>query len=240
MSEEWLSRTELLLGPRRLEKLRKAHVLIVGLGGVGAPLAEHLCRAGIGKLSLVDGDRVHTTNRNRQLLALSSTEGELKTEVLARRFRQINPDVELELVPSFLRDQHMIDVLAQHPYDYVADAIDTLSPKIFLIVHSLHKNLPLVSSMGSGGKLNPAKVMIGDIADTIGCPMARALRKKLHRHGIRQGFKAVYSPEEVPPEAIVPVYGEQNKKSNVGTISYMPPIFGAFMASVIVRDIISS
>lgn len=238
MEENWCSRTELLLGREGLNKLRRAHVLVVGLGGVGAPLAEHLCRSGIGEMTIVDGDKIHESNRNRQLLALTSTNDHYKTEVLAGRFREINPEIRLHICTEFLRDQPMIDLLKKCHYDYVADAIDTLSPKVFLIYHSLKNNIPLVSSMGSGGKMDPLQIRSGDISDTVGCPMARAIRKRLHKLDIHSGFKAVYSPEAVPEHAVVPIFGEQNKKSNVGTISYMPALFGGFMASVIIRDIL--
>ncbi len=238
MEEHWLSRTELLIGKEGVIRLSCAHILVVGLGGVGAYAAEQLVRAGVGTLTLVDGDYVHQTNRNRQLPALLSTEGRLKTEVLAERFREINPKIQLNLISEFVRDERIQEVLEQSDYDYIVDAIDTLSPKVFLIYRSIGRRLKLVSSMGSGGKTDPTQVRIDDISKTINCPMARALRKRLNRLGIRNGFKAVFSPEAVPREAVIQVESEQNKKSNVGTISYMPPLFGTIMASEIIRSLL--
>lgn len=234
--EEWLSRTELLLGRNRLERLKAAHVLVAGLGGVGAYAAEQLCRAGIGEMTIVDGDCVEYSNKNRQLLALDSTLGRSKAELMAARFRDINPALRLHVIPEFIRDEGMIDVLGRASYDYVVDAIDTLAPKIFLIYHSLQKGLPVVSSMGSGGKLDPSKIEVADISKSYNCNLARMLRKRLHKLGIYKGVKVVFSSEQTDPEAVV-LAESQNKKSNVGTVSYMPPLFGCFAASVVIRDL---
>lgn len=233
----WLSRTELLLGVERLEKLRNAHVLVAGLGGVGAYAAEQLCRAGIGEMTIVDGDVVEMTNKNRQLPALDSTVGLPKAVLMAARFRDINPEIKLHVINDFIRDEGMIDLLRAAAYDYVIDAIDTLAPKIFLIYHSLQLGLPVVSSMGAGGKLDPSRITVADISRSYNCNLARMLRKRLHKLGVYKGVKVVFSSEFTDPEAIVLAEG-QNKKSNVGTISYMPPLFGCFAASVVIRDII--
>lgn len=234
----WLERTELLLGTEQVAKLKNKHVLIVGLGGVGAYAAEQICRAGIGQMTIVDGDTIHLTNINRQLPALNSTIGLPKAEYLGKRLLDINPNLKLNIIQEYLRDDRMKEVLSQH-YDYVVDAIDTLSPKIFLIHDAFKNGLRVVSSMGSGGKLDPSKVEIADISESHNCPLARILRKRLHRLGIRTGIKVVYSPEEVPENATRPCEGEPNKKTTVGTISYMPPIFGCFIASVVVRDLLA-
>ncbi|MCD4769719.1 MAG: tRNA threonylcarbamoyladenosine dehydratase [Bacteroidales bacterium] len=236
--KDWLSRTELLLGRERLEKLAAANVLVVGLGGVGAYAAEMLCRAGVGKMTIVDGDNINSTNINRQLHALTSTIGSSKTEVMADRLRDINPDLKLNTINEFIRDERMIEILDQG-YDYIVDAIDTLSPKIFLIYHSMEKKIPIVSSMGAGGKLDPTRIQIADISKSYNCKLARILRKRLHKLGIRERFMAVFSPEEVPEESVILTEEEQNKKSNVGTISYMPAMFGCACASVVIRDLIS-
>ena len=234
----WLSRTELLLGAEKLEKLVAANVLVVGLGGVGAYAAEMLCRAGVGKMTIVDGDTINSSNINRQLPALGSTIGKPKTVVMADRLRDINPDLKLNTINEFIRDERMIEILDQG-YDYVVDAIDTLSPKIFLIYHSMEKKIPVVSSMGAGGKLDPTRIQIADISKSYNCKLARILRKRLHKLGIREGFMAVFSPEEVPEESVILTEEEQNKKSNVGTISYMPAMFGCACASVVIKDLIS-
>lgn len=233
---DWLERTELLLGKERLSKLKNSNVLIVGLGGVGAFAAEMLCRAGIGKITIVDGDTIHTTNRNRQLLALRSTEGSVKASYMGARMKDINPLLDLTVINEYIKDDRMIEIL-DHGYDYLVDAIDTLSPKVFLIYHAVMKKIPVVSSMGSGGKFDPAQISVKDISGTTGCPLARILRKRLHRLGVREGVTAVYSPEEVDKSKVVTVAGEPNKASVVGTISYMPAAFGIACASVVIRDL---
>jgi tRNA A37 threonylcarbamoyladenosine dehydratase len=235
---DWLRRTELILGSDGLQKLKAANVLVVGLGGVGAYAAEMICRAGVGSMTIVDGDTIHTTNRNRQLPALKSTEGIAKTEIMAQRMRDINPDLKLTVIQEYLKDEKIDDVLDKG-FDYVVDAIDTLSPKIFLIFHSLQRKLRVVSSMGAGGKFDPTRICVSDISETTDCPLARIMRKRLHRLGVRDGFPAVYSTETVDKSKIVPTNGEQNKASIVGTISYMPAAFGIACASVVIRDLVN-
>ncbi len=236
MTVEWLTRTELLLGNEKLEKLQSASVLVVGLGGVGAFAAEMICRAGVGSMTIVDGDTIHPSNRNRQLPALKSTEDLPKAEVMGQRLLDINPDIKLTVIQEYLKDEKMIEVL-EKGYDYVVDAIDTLSPKIFLIYHSLQRKYRLVSSMGAGGKFDPTRVSVTDISQTTNCSLARILRKRLHRLGIRDGFTAVFSPELIDKGRIVPVEDEMNKASVVGTISYMPAAFGIACASVVIREL---
>lgn len=236
MSNSWLERTKLLVGEKKLEKLSNSHVLVVGLGGVGAYAAEQICRSGVGEMTVVDGDNIHLTNINRQLPALHSTLNQPKAEVIGQRLLDINPALKLHVIQEYIRDDRMKEILSQK-YDYVVDAIDTLSPKIFLIYDSLRNGHRLVSSMGSGGKVDPSLVRIADISESYNCPLARILRKRLHRLGIRDGFKVVFSTEDVPDGAIIPCEGEPNKKTTVGTISYMPPIFGCFIASVVVRGL---
>lgn len=234
--DEWLTRTELILGKEGLDRLKASRVLVAGLGGVGAYAAEMICRAGIGSMTIVDGDTVHPSNRNRQLSALLSTEGLPKAEVMGKRLKDINPDLKINVIQEYLKDERIVEVL-HDGYDYVVDAIDTLSPKIFLIYHSLQMKLSVVSSMGAGGKFDTTRISISDISATNNCPLARILRKRLHRLGIRDGFTAVYSPETVDKRKVVPVTGEQNKASVVGTISYMPAAFGIACASVVIRDL---
>jgi tRNA A37 threonylcarbamoyladenosine dehydratase len=234
---EWLQRTELLLGRSKIDKLTNTNVLVVGLGGVGAYAAEMLCRAGIGKMTIVDGDTVKETNINRQLVALKSTIEKMKTDVLGDRLLDINPELELTKIDEFIKDERVIEILDKG-FDYVVDAIDTLSPKLYLIYHSVQKGIPVVSSMGAGGKLDPSKIEISDIARSYNCKLARVLRKRLHRLGIRKGFMAVFSPEDVQDDSIELTEDEQNKKSNVGTISYMPAAFGCACASVVIRSLL--
>ena len=235
--EQWTDRTRLLLGDEKLERLRAAHVLIVGLGGVGAYAAEMIARAGVGRLTIADADCVAPTNINRQLVALHSTIGRPKAEVLAERLRDISPDVQLTVVEKYIKDEETDRLLDAAAYDYAVDAIDTLSPKLALIKGCLDRGIPLVSSMGAGAKLDPTRMEIADIGRTHHCPLAHMLRKRLHKLGIRRGFRAVFSPEPAREGATV-LCEEQNKKSNVGTISYLPALFGIGCASVVVRDLL--
>ncbi|MCD7969208.1 MAG: tRNA threonylcarbamoyladenosine dehydratase [Alistipes sp.] len=232
----WQERTHLLLGDEKLVRLRQAHVLIVGLGGVGAYAAEMICRSGVGRLTIVDADVVNPSNINRQLVALHSTVGQEKAEVLARRLRDINPDVELVIRADFVKDELTDTILDSARFDYVVDAIDTLSPKVNLIKGALERGIPLVSSMGAGAKTDPTLMEIKDISKTHHCPLAHMLRKRLHKIGIRKGFWAVFSPEPVREGAMI-LCEETNKKSNVGTISYMPAVFGCGCASVVIRGL---
>ena len=236
MSNEWQERTRLLLGDEGFEKLNSSHVLVVGLGGVGGYVAEQLTRAGIGELTIVDGDVVSQSNMNRQLLALQSTQGKPKAEVMAARLRDINPDVKLHVVSQFMKDQALIDLISQ-PYDFVVDAIDTVSPKVFLLYYAVQNNQRIVSCMGAGGKMHPDKIEIADIDKSHHCHLAFYIRKKLHKLGIRTGIKVVFSPEPVSKSAVIEE-GSQNKASNVGTISYMPAAFGCFCASVVINGLL--
>lgn len=236
MSNEWQERTRLLLGDEGFEKLNSSHVLVVGLGGVGGYVAEQLTRAGIGELTIVDGDVVSQSNMNRQLLALQSTQGMPKAEVMAARLRDINPDVKLHVVSQFMKDQALIDLISQ-PYDFVVDAIDTVSPKVFLLYYAVQNNQRIVSCMGAGGKMHPDKIEIADIDKSHHCHLAFYIRKKLHKLGIRTGIKVVFSPEPVSKSAVIEEES-QNKASNVGTISYMPAAFGCFCASVVINGLL--
>lgn len=233
----WTERTELLLGEQKLNILRNAHVLVVGLGGVGAYAAEMIARAGVGRMTIADADTVGETNINRQLLALHSTIGRYKSEVMAERLRDINPEIDLQIVTDYIRDEKTYTLLDAAHYDYVVDCIDTLSPKVNLIAGAIERNIPLVSSMGAGAKTDPTLVEIKDIGKTHHCPLAHMLRKRLHKVGIRSGFYAVFSPEPVREGAMI-LAEETNKKSNVGTISYIPAVFGCACASVVIRDLL--
>ncbi|HPT02943.1 MAG TPA: tRNA threonylcarbamoyladenosine dehydratase [Bacteroidales bacterium] len=234
---QWLTRTELLIGEESIRLLQQKHVLVCGLGGVGAMAAEGICRAGIGKMTIVDGDTIHPSNRNRQLAALLSTEGFSKAEVMRRRLLDINPHLQLTVIDEYIRDQRMIDLLEQG-YDYVVDAIDTLSPKVYLLFHAHRLGLPVVSSMGAGGKFDPSQVQVADLDDSNTCKLAYYMRKRLHKLGVWKGIKVVFSTEVVSRDAVVLSEGEINKKSTVGTISYMPAVFGCFCASVVIRDLL--
>lgn len=238
MNNNWLERTELLLGSEKCEMLRNAHVLVVGLGGVGAYAAEMIARAGVGRMTVADADVVSESNINRQLIALHSTIGKPKASLVAERLRDINPQIELSVVEKYIKDEETYILLDSAKFDYVVDAIDTLSPKLALILGCLDRKIPVVSSMGAGAKTDPTKLEIADISKTHHCPLAHMLRKRLHKAGVRKGFKAVFSPEQRREGAMIECE-ERNKKSNVGTISYLPAIFGIGCASVVIRDLIN-
>ena len=220
----WKSRTQLLVGEEGVKKLADSHVLVVGLGGVGAYAAEQLARAGIGKLTIIDCDTVNVTNKNRQLLALDSTLGRPKVEVMAERIRDINPDVEVIAINQYLKDQPIIDLMEQK-FDFVVDAIDTLAPKVFLLYYAVQNKQNIVSCMGAGGKFDPTKIEIDDISKSHNCRLAFYIRKRLHRLGIREGAVSIEEATE-------------NKIATVGTISYMPAIFGCFCASHVINSLL--
>ena len=237
--KDWQSRTELLIGEDGLEKLSKSHVLQVGLGGVGAYSAEQLCRAGVGELTIVDADIVSVSNINRQLPALHSTVGKTKVQVMADRLLDINPELKLHCIEEFIRDERTAEILDAAAYDCVLDAIDSLSPKVYLIYQTLQRHIPIVSVMGAGGKMDPGKVQIADISKSYNCHLAKTVRKRLYRMGVRRGFDVVFSSEHVPEEAVVIEKDESiNKLSTVGTISYMPATFGCFAAAAVLQKLI--
>lgn len=233
--EDWKQRTHLLLGEEKSERLRQAHVLVVGVGGVGAYAAEMLCRAGVGRLTLVDADTVQPTNINRQLPALHSTLGQPKVEVLAARFRDINPEVELTVLPVFLKDENIPQLLDAARYDFVVDAIDTLAPKCYLIAEALRRRIKIVSSMGAGAKSDITQIRFADIWDTYHCGLSKAVRKRLQKMGIRHKLPVVFSTEQADPKAVLLTDDEQNKKSTCGTVSYMPAVFGCYLAEYVIR-----
>lgn len=233
--EDWKQRTRLLLGEEKSERLRQAHVLVVGVGGVGAYAAEMLCRAGIGRLTLVDADTVQLTNINRQLPALHSTLGQPKVEVLAARFRDINPEVELTVLPVFLKDENIPQLLDADRYDFVVDAIDTLAPKCHLIAEALRRRIKIVSSMGAGAKSDITQIRFADIWDTYHCGLSKAVRKRLQKMGIRHKLPVVFSTEQADPKAVLLTDDERNKKSTCGTVSYMPAVFGCYLAEYVIR-----
>jgi len=235
MQSEWLQRTELLVKEEGIEKLKSANILIVGLGGVGSFAAEFLVRSGIGNLTIVDGDTVDITNINRQLPALSSTIGKNKTDVVAERILDINPEINLKKINEFLEPDRMEELLTQEKFDYVLDCIDSLSPKLALIITCKRKKIKLVSAMGAGGKTDPSKVMVRDISKTNNCFLAKQIRKKLKKEQIHKGFRCVFSTEIQDENSLKMTDGSNYKKSFYGTISYMPAIFGLYAAAEVIR-----
>ncbi len=237
MQNNWLERTELLLGKQRMEELKSSHILVVGLGGVGAYAAEMLCRAGIGNLTIVDADTVQSSNINRQLPALHSTIGQSKAALLKDRLKDINPGANIIALQEFLKDERTVELLDNNKFDFVVDAIDSISPKIFLIYHSLTRKIPIISALGAGGKTDLSKIKITDISKTYQCALAKVVRKRLKDMGISKGLPVVFSSEPVDKNAIVLVEGEQNKKSSAGTISYLPAVFGCYLAQYVITNI---
>ena len=236
--EDWQVRTDLLLGSDALDRLAASRVAVVGLGGVGAMAAEMLARAGVGHLVLIDSDTVSFSNINRQLPALHSTVGLYKCDVVRERLVDINPKLDVLCIKEFLCEENIPSVLGGLQLDCVVDCIDTLSPKIALVQHCLGRGVHLVSSMGSGAKLDATTIRVDDISRTIQCPLARMLRKRLHKLGIDGGFTAVYSTERPSHDAII-LEETRNKKSQTGTVSYMPAAFGCVCAQAAVRHIVS-
>lgn len=233
----WQERTELLLGEDKLAKLREAKVLVCGLGGVGGAAVEQLARAGVGHICIVDADFVSESNINRQLIATHENIGENKTEAFRKRLLSINPDIQLDVRNIYLHYEILEETLLEN-WDFVVDAIDTLSPKIDLMRICHENNIPSISSMGSGGKTDPSQVQIADIAKSFNCNLARILRKRLHRIEIYKGIQVVFSSEKIDKSAIIEEES-LNKKSNVGTISYMPTIFGCNCAYAAIQKIIN-
>lgn len=234
---EWQERTELLLGKDKMDRLRNAHVLVVGLGGVGAYAAEMICRAGVGKMTIVDADTVQPSNINRQLPAVHSVIGRSKAEVLAERFKDINPDLNLTVLPVYLKDEAIPELLDGNRFDFIVDAIDTVAPKCYLIYNALKRGLRIVSSMGAGAKKDITQVRFADLWETYHCGLSKAVRKKLQKMGMKRKLPVVFSTEQADQNAVVLVDDEENKKSTTGTVSYMPAVFGCFLAEYVIRKI---
>ena len=233
--ENWKQRTALLLGEEKMERLRNAHVLVVGLGGVGAYAAEMICRAGVGRMTIVDADTVQSTNLNRQLPALHSTLGMPKANILEARFKDINPELELKVLPVFLKDENIPELLDAARYYFIVDAIDTLSPKCYLIYHALQRRIKIVSSMGAGAKSDITQVRFADLWDTYHCGLSKAVRKRLQKMGVKRKVPVVFSTEQADSNAVLLTDDEMNKKSTCGTVSYMPAVFGCYLAEYVIK-----
>lgn len=240
MSTDWLQRSELLIKNEGIEKLKNANVLVVGLGGVGSFAAEFLARAGVGNLTIVDGDTVDITNVNRQLPALHSTVGKNKVEVVAERILDINPEVHLIPINEFLSPERMDEMLENNKFDYVLDCIDSVSPKLALIKACRRRKIKIVSSMGAGGKMDPSKVMVRDLSKTNNCYLAKQIRKRLKKEGITKGFRCVFSTEIQNEDSLKLTDGSNFKKSFYGTISYMPALFGLNAAAEVINYLVKS
>ena len=235
--DNWQERTEILLGEEKVNRLRAAHVLVVGLGGVGAYAAEMLCRAGVGRMTIVDADTVQPTNLNRQLVALHSTIGQSKAEILEKRLRDINPRIKLNVLPVYLEDDNIPELLDSAEFDFIVDAIDTISPKCYLIYHALRKGMKIVSSMGAGAKTDITQIRFADLWETYHCGLSKAVRKRLQKLEMKRKLPVVFSTEQANSDAIILTEDEKHKKSTAGTVSYMPAVFGCYLAEYVIRKI---
>lgn len=240
MAKNWLERTELLIKENGVEKLQNANLLIIGLGGVGSFAAEFLARAGIGKMTIVDGDVIDITNINRQLPALHSSIGKSKVEIVGDRLLDINPNLELVLINEFLVPERMEEVIDSQKFNYILDCIDSVTPKVMLIKMAKRKRVKIVSCMGAGGKIDPAKVMVRDISKTRNCFLARQVRKRLKKEKIDKGVRCVFSYEIQNEESLKMTVGANYKRSFYGTISYIPAIFGLYAASEVIGYVMKS
>ncbi len=234
---KWLSRTELLIGKEKLDKLNNAHVLVVGMGGVGSFAAEFICRAGVGEMTIIDGDVVDPSNRNRQLPALATTHGQSKVLLMADRLMQINPELKLNVINEFVMPDRVEAMLAGRP-QYIADAIDSITPKLTFLHAAYNTGIKIVSSMGAGGRMDPTQLHVADIAKSYNCPFAQQVRKQLKGYGIRTGIKVVFSSEMPDKKSLINTDGSNFKKSAYGTISYLPAALGGTLASVVIRDLV--
>ena len=233
---KWQERAELLFKPEGLNNLKNANVLVVGVGGVGSFAAEFLARAGVGNLTIVDGDVVDITNINRQLPALHSTVGLSKIDVVGNRLMDINPELNLTKVQEFLSPERAFEIV-EEKYDYVLDCIDSVTPKLNLIIGAKRKRVKIISSMGAGGKMEAAKVKVADITNTVNCMFAKTIRRRLKEHKIDK-LKVVFSSEIQDESSLKMTDGSNYKKSFYGTNSYMPGLFGLYMAETVIRFLI--
>ncbi|SNB47621.1 ThiF family adenylyltransferase [Geobacter sp. DSM 9736] len=247
------SRNELLVGRDGLDRLKKSSVAVIGLGGVGSYAAEALCRAGIGRIAIVDFDDICLTNVNRQLHAMDGTVGDAKVSVMAARMRLINPDAEIFPFREFYSGETSRQLFAQE-FDYVVDAIDHITSKLHLIATCRERCIPIISSMGAAAKLDPCKIEVADISLTHKCRMARVVRKLLKKRGIESGVKVVFSTEEyreqeaqesgcrgncICPNKENQIFSCENRRVILGSSSFIPGIFGLTMAGVVVNDLIN-
>ncbi|HRB20070.1 MAG TPA: tRNA threonylcarbamoyladenosine dehydratase [Chitinophagales bacterium] len=236
--KSWLSRTSILIGDEALEKLNNSHVLVVGLGGVGSYAAEFIARSGIGTMTIVDGDVVDPSNRNRQLPALASTHGISKADWIATRLIDINPELKLNVIKEFLTPEKAYEIVNQFEYDYIIDAIDSITPKLNLLKAAYRSQKKIIMSGGAGGKLDPTRLQVADISKTYNCVLVKLIRKRLRKEKIYKGIKVVFSDELPNRDSLILTDGTNFKRSAYGTISYLPAAFGGVSASVVIRDLI--
>lgn len=233
---EWTERAELLFKKEGLTKLQNANVLIVGMGGVGSFAAEFIARAGVGNMTIVDGDVVDITNINRQLPALHSTIGLPKVKIVGDRLMDINPELQLTRIEEFLSPERAFEIVTED-YDYVVDCIDSITPKLNLIIAAKRKRVKIISSMGAGGKMDVAKVKVADINSTTNCFLAKTIRRRLKEFKIDK-LKVVFSSEIQDATSLKMTDGKNYKKSFYGTNSWMPGLFGLYTAETVVKHLL--
>ena len=231
MSDGIYARTEMLIGKSAIEKLKPSKVIVFGIGGVGGHAVEALARAGVGRIDLVDSDKISHSNINRQIIALNSTVGKYKTEVMRDRILDINPDCEVGVFNLFF-DGQCADMFDFSEYDYIVDAIDSVPSKLELILRAKDSGVKIICSMGTGNKLDPTKFEVADISKTQVCPLAKAMRTRLKKHGITKGVKTVFS-KELPCAS-----GEEDGKRVPASISFVPSVAGLIIAGEVIKDLI--
>ena len=234
----WISRTTALIGEEALNKLNNSHVLVVGLGGIGSFAAEFIARAGVGKMTIVDGDVVDPTNRNRQIQAMASTHGMSKADLMCERLKDINPEIQVTVIKEFLSPAKAFEIIQQDNYDYIVDAIDSFTPKLNLLKAAYQLKKKIIASGGAGGKTDPVKIQVADVSKTHHCVFMQMVRKRLKKEKIYTGINFVFSPEPQSKTALIMTDGTNYKRSAYGTISYMPAAFGGVCASVVIRELI--
>jgi tRNA A37 threonylcarbamoyladenosine dehydratase len=234
--ENWLERTELLMDKEKLEKLKNAHVLIVGLGGIGSFAAEFIARAGVGQITLIDGDVFDPTNKNRQLTALDSTIGRNKAVVLGERLKDIHPGIVLNIVEEFVLPERVWTLLAEYKPDYVMDCIDSVTPKLEWIIACKRLKVKIITHLGAGGKMDPSRVQVSSLPLTYNCKLASHLKKRLKKKEIGcKSVRAVFSSELQQKQSLKLTNGQNFKRSFYGTVSYMPALFGLMGAAEVIR-----
>jgi tRNA A37 threonylcarbamoyladenosine dehydratase len=232
----WLQRTELILGKTEMDRLKSAHVLIVGLGGIGSFAGEFIARSGVGTITLIDGDVFDPSNKNRQLTALDSTIGRNKAVVLAERIRDINPDITLNVVEEFVVPTRVWELLKEYQPDYVMDCIDSLAPKLEWIIACKRLRIKIISHLGAGGKTDPSRVQVTNLPNSHNCQLAHHVKKRLKKKNVEfKNVRCVFSSELQQKESLKMTDGANFKRSFYGTVSYMPALFGLMGAADVIR-----
>ena len=238
---ELYDRTRMLIGDDGMKTLQDAHVFIAGIGGVGSFTAEALARAGVGTLTLLDNDTVDITNLNRQIHATQKTVGRPKVQVMAERIHDINPEIQVNIIDAFLLDDNIESLLGEEEYDYIVDAVDTVTAKLALVLYARERNIPVISSMGTANKLDATKFEVVDISKTHTCPLARVMRKELRDRGIISGVEVLYSTAlPVKIQTAADAEDGERKKPVPASISYVPSVAGLLLAGHVIQQLLAA